>query len=118
MLDVAVSAPGKGRIPWSQETRAIAGVGAAVVGVGAAVIGVFLTVSLSLNNRITAERNALRAEMQAEHAQIRVEMQAEHAQIRVEMQAEHAQIRVEIQQTQEILQAILREILRLHANQP
>ena len=51
----AAPTPTKNRIPWSQETRAIAGVGAAVVGVGAAVIGVFLTVSLSLNNPITAE---------------------------------------------------------------
>lgn len=107
MLEAAVPAARKGRIPWSQETRAIAGVGAAVLGVGAAVIGVFLTVSLSLNNRITAERNALAAEMQSEHARIRAEMQAEHA-----------QIGAEIRQTQEMLQAILREILRLHTSQP
>ena len=107
MLDAAVPTAEKDRIPWSQETRAIAGVGAAVVGMGAAVIAVFLTVSLSLNNRITAERNALRAEMQAEHAQIRAEMQVEHA-----------QIGAEIQQTQEILQAILGEILRLHTSRP
>ena len=107
MPEAAAPAAAKNRIPWSQETRAIAGVGAAVLGVGAAVIGVFLTVSLSLNNRITAERNALSAEMQAAHAQIRAEMQAEHAQIRAEMQ-----------RTQDILQAILREILRLHTSQP
>ena len=98
-------------MPWSQETRAIAGVGVAVVGVGAAVIGVFLTVSLSLNNRITAERNALRAGMLTEHAEIRTEMRDEHAQIRQAIQ-------IEAQKTQEILQAILREILRQRTNRP
>ena len=133
----------KPKLPWSQETRAI-------VGVGAAVIGAFLTVSLSLNNRITAERNAIsaqilaeHAEMRAEHADIRAEMRAEHAEmrgehadIRAEMQAEHAEMRaehadiraemraefaaikqtvqVEAQQTQELL----REVLRLYANRP
>ena len=122
MPDLATPAARKTRIPWSQETKAIVGVGAAVVGVGAAVIGVFLTVSLSLNNRITTERNALRTGMLAEHADIRTAMRAEHADIGAEMQAGHAEIRqaiqLEAQKTQEILQAILGEILRLHTNRP
>ena len=105
MPDLAAPAARKTRIPWSQETKAIVGVGAAMVGVGAAVIGVFLTVSLSLNNRITAERNALRAEILAEHADIRAEMRAEHADIRQTIQ-------IEARKTQEIL----REILRLHTS--
>ena len=122
MPDLATPAARKTRIPWSQETKAIVGVGAAVVGVGAAVIGVFLTVSLSLNNRITTERNALRTGMLAEHADIRTAMRAEHADIRTAMRAGHAEIRqaiqLEAQKTQAILQAILGEILRLHTNRP
>ena len=77
----------------SQETKAI-------VGVGAAVIAVFVTVVLSLNNRITAEALSLNDRITAERNALAAQMRAEHAEIR------------------QTMQQILQEILRLHTSRP
>ena len=97
---MAESTAVKTRVRLSQETKAI-------VGVGAAVIAVFVTVALSLNNRITAEARSLNDRITAERNALAAQMRAEHA----EMRAEHAEIRQTMQQ-------ILQEILRLHTSRP
>jgi len=87
------SAAPKTRVRLSQETKAI-------VGVGAAVIAVFVTVVLSLNNRLTAEAQSLNDRITAERNALAAQMRAEHAEVR------------------QTMQQILQEILRLHTSRP